>query len=310
MSVAERTDSFAPLRAPKVNSPSKEARVVPSSMDAIVRMFNTAGNSENVPPWDDTSWRYAEAKQLTDLLRTDLPEGWEATGTLSPDWPIVISHQDPLHLGRQINLVIGRAGPIASMSMVPEAITAGLRDPFLGYAIARSQVQHVRSQALAEIQSELDRHRAVFTTRSPQDVVVELLEELGLSQLTVARCLGVTPTAVRKWKRGEPARPEYRNLLSYLAATCRYLEDVGVHDPGGWLEVPISATSEASPADLFMAGRADLLVLFAAGLSDPGEVVGEMGPSWVEKFASDPEYEVVQLGDGSRSVVPRSGVPG
>jgi transcriptional regulator with XRE-family HTH domain len=125
-----------------------------------------------------------------------------------------------------------------------------------------------------------------------------------MSQLVIARAIGVSPTAVRKWRRGEVARPEHRDTLTLLAAFARVLEQ-HVHDPAGWIEIPISSQSTITPLDLFVARSLDLAVLFAAGLSDSTETLGALRPGWREQFAPDRDYDVIQLRDGSRTAVPR-----
>lgn len=171
-------------------------------------------------------------------------------------------------------------------------------------AAARRYTTQARVAALHEIQRQLDKEKAAFAQRSIAMVVTELTDQLGMSQLVLARALNVSPTAIRKWRRGEAARPEHRDALASLGAFARVLEH-HVHDPAGWIEIPISGQATVTPLDLFEAKRPDLAVLFAAGVSDPDETLTSFVPDWRERFEPDGEYEVVRLKDGSRSAVPR-----
>ena len=152
----------------------------------------------------------------------------------------------------------------------------------------------------------LDQARAAYVAhRSPRELSQHLTDELGIGQLAIARALGVTPTAVRKWKRGDAARPEHRDRLAQLAALCDRLLDLGLHDPAGWIEIPVSTASPITPLDLFTLGRPELAVLLATGATNPQETLTALDPDWRTKFIVDPDYEVVTLADGSRTAVPR-----
>jgi hypothetical protein len=140
---------------------------------------------------------------------------------------------------------------------------------------------------------------------SPRDVVLYLTEILGVGQLATARAVEVSPTAIRKWRRGDSPRPERRAQLAQFAALSEALSESGVHDPASWLEIPVSAESTLTKLDLFVAGRGDHVLLLSAGLSEPQETLDMFAPGWRVRFPIDAEYEVIELNDGSRAVVPR-----
>jgi transcriptional regulator with XRE-family HTH domain len=167
-----------------------------------------------------------------------------------------------------------------------------------------AEITKAQAQALAEIRKDLDTARSALSRRSPADLVTELTEDRGLGQLVVSKALGVSPTAVRKWRRGESASPEHRQVLARLAALCITLDELDLHDPSGWLEMAISDDSDLTPVDVFAAGRSDLVASFAAGVMDPHEVLDEFDPNW-RVTAPLGEYKLIQHSDGSRSAVPR-----
>ena len=181
-------------------------------------------------------------------------------------------------------------------------------DPLVLFHIVRTDADRSRTAALADIRRRLDRAKAVDTPRSPREVVINLTEIFGLNQLATARAVGVTPTAVRKWRRGEQARPESRDRLALLTALLRLLRDDSRQaEPAAWIEVPVSSESTLTPLDLFSGGRADLVVLLASGSEDPQDVLEAFDPDWRVNSAPDREYEVVVQPDGERSVIPRPG---
>jgi hypothetical protein len=170
---------------------------------------------------------------------------------------------------------------------------------------AKRAERDAREEALEDVRKRLDSATARYALLSPQEVVQYLADELGVGQLPTARAVGVTPTAVRKWRRGEPARTEHRTKLARFAALSEVLGEVGPHDPASWLEIPLSSEGTLTPMDLYLAGRSDLVLLQAARLDAPHETLDQFDPEWRAKYAIDTDYEVITLSDGSRSAVPR-----
>lgn len=189
----------------------------------------------------------------------------------------------------------------------PALLTELPVDPVIDYRRAREETRQSLDDAVVDLKRQLDTRTAWYGRKLLRDVVIELNEEAGLNQLTMARAVGVTSAAVRKWRRGESARSELRSQLFRLAALLDLLADAGVKEPAGWIDVPISSDSTLTPLNLFAAGRADLVLLFANDLSGPQDVLDDYDADWRSHFARDGEYEVVTLADGSRSVVPRIG---
>jgi hypothetical protein len=170
---------------------------------------------------------------------------------------------------------------------------------------ARRVERDARRRALETLESRLDSVASRYAQMSPKSVVEHVIDDLGVGQLLTARAVGVTPTAVRKWRRGETARTEHRTRLSRFAALSDVLGDLGPHDPAGWLDIPLSTSSTLTPMDLFLAGRADLVLLLAAGGSDPRETLDAFDADWRTRYPADREYEIVTLSDGSQSALPR-----
>jgi|SRR5829696_71075 len=178
-------------------------------------------------------------------------------------------------------------------------------DPVTQYRAVRGAAREARGDALADLRRRLDAAAAEFLRRSPREVAGHLTDELGFGQLVVAKAVGVTPTAVRKWRRGEPAKTDHRRKLAQLAAFGSILGEVGVHDPGGWIDIPISAESSLTALDLFVAGRADLGVLAGGRLSDPHETLELFDPDWRSNAPTDAHHRLLRLSDGSEVIVPR-----
>ncbi len=194
---------------------------------------------------------------------------------------------------------------VAAPESLPLSFGAVNVDPLRAYEGTRQRATESREDALADIKRRLDATKAKYARMSPRDVVSYVTEELGIGQLATARGVGVSPTAVRKWRRGEAARSEHRDQLSRFAAFVQLLTEMGPYDPAGWLDIPLSSESTLTPMDLFAAGRADLVVLHAAKLAEPHETLDAFAHDWRARHPIDPDYDVVTLTDGTRAVVPR-----
>ena len=180
-------------------------------------------------------------------------------------------------------------------------------DPIGRLRQARQATEGARSSAISLLRQQLDSQKAKYSLEAPAELLTRLVADIGVSQLMIATALGVSPTAVRKWQRGEPLRPEHRDRLSQFASLVTAVGEAGDHDPPGWLELPISTDSTLTPLDLFERGRPELVVLFASKLTDPQETLDAFAPDWRDKYPPDRDLEVVQLEDGSRSAVARKG---
>ena len=193
------------------------------------------------------------------------------------------------------------------MSYRPTLVGVRNFDPIRRLLQERQATEGARSSAISILRQQLDRQRVKYSLEAPAEILTRLVADIGVSQLMIATALGVSPTAVRKWQRGDPLRPEQRDRLSQFAALLAAIGETGVHDPPGWLELPISTDSTLTPLDLFEGGRPELVVLFASELADPQETLDAFAPDWRDGYPPDRDLEVVQLQDGSRSAVARKG---
>jgi DNA-binding transcriptional regulator YiaG len=221
------------------------------------------------------------------------------------DWSNPYAQIYPLELGGGISIIGARpnAESVIEHLMPTRSMPVNV-NPVSAYRTTRRAAADARRNALDHISKDLDAATAAYAQSSPQDVI-QRLTDLGVSQLVIARALGVTPTAVRKWTRGESAKADHRGRLARFAAMNSLLTETGLHDPAGWLDIPISSESTLTPLDLFVGGRADLAVLLGSRLMEPQEALDAYELAWRQTYPIDPDYEVVMLRDGSRSAVPR-----
>lgn len=148
------------------------------------------------------------------------------------------------------------------------------------------------------------------------DALEELTDAFSFSWSTLARCIRVTPTAVRKWRRGdEPAR-ENKQRVARLVAFSRFLRDIDprIQDVGDWLEGLVSPAATLTRADLYRFGAGVDLLRMARSVVRigpdnirPEDLLDAYVEGWRSKFANDERFGVEWDEEGMPSVVYREG---
>lgn len=136
--------------------------------------------------------------------------------------------------------------------------------------------------------------------------VARLLEELagerGMGWSDIAEVVGVSISAIRKWRKGGDASPENRLSLARIAALLDVLEEKGlVQDPAAWMEMdlPLEPGYYIRPLDLYLDGHALALVDLAEQRQTVAQVLDQLRPNW---RASRSDFEVFVDTDGERSI--------
>lgn len=139
--------------------------------------------------------------------------------------------------------------------------------------------------------------------------VAELLEELaadrGMGWSDIAELVGVSVSAVRKWRKGGVAGPANRLSLARIAALLDMLEEKApIADPAGWMEMdlPLAAGYYIRPLDLYLEGHIAALLDLAEHRQEAVHVLDQVRPNWREDRS---DFEVFRDVDGERSIRPR-----
>ena len=181
------------------------------------------------------------------------------------------------------------------------ADTAELRDDLHSTTTRVKRLHHDAEELhLAEATRQLE-------AAAPVDLLDALADELLFPWSMLARVVGVSPTAVRKWRRGEAVTPGHHHRLAEFLTFCRTLQhrDPRIDDVPRWLEMPVDARSEVSRLDLFLAGtRAGLLDLASARRTGE-DILDEEAEGWRERAATTRRFAVLVHEDGTTSLVPR-----
>jgi len=183
------------------------------------------------------------------------------------------------------------------------ARTAELRDSVDDLS-TNVETLHSNSQELqlAHVAAELELVKA-------PELLGELADQFVLPWALLARTIGVTPAAVRKWRRGERITPQYHQRLAEFVAFCRVLaqRDPRIDDVGHWLEMSVASSADVSRADLYIDGHRTELLDIARRSSTGEQVLDAADPGWRDRIARARHFQVVRHEDGSTSLVPAPG---
>lgn len=195
-------------------------------------------------------------------------------------------------------------GVIRELPTAPETATlsrraAALRDE-VGLLESDAQEVHQESQRL-----DLDTRTGLFARREPQDLLEELGSTWGLSWSSVAKLVGVSGAAVRKWRRGETISPKNRLQLARLHAFIEMLAEYPIGDPGSWIEMRTSFDATVTGVEIYAAGKAELLFELAGARKSAQAVLDSFDSEWRTKFATDANFVVVLGPDGKPAITER-----
>lgn len=128
------------------------------------------------------------------------------------------------------------------------------------------------------------------------------LSQLGFGWRDVARLVGVSVPALRKWRTGERATGDNHRRVAELVAFCDIVgEQYLIDDVASWLEVPLMPHIPVTGLDLLAAPRFDLLFRWASDLqADPEELLTDFRPDWRTEYSSS--IEVFVASDGQRGL--------
>jgi transcriptional regulator with XRE-family HTH domain len=145
---------------------------------------------------------------------------------------------------------------------------------------------------------DLRARAAVKAKHGVPTLLKELAVHRGMAWSEIARLVGVSVSAVRKWRTGGDATPEKRRFLAQLAAFLDLLEESSVEDPAQWLEMDLALPGDYAvrAVELYASGHMIALLEIAGQRRDPAHVLDEIEPQWRETRRSD--IEVFTATDG------------
>lgn len=148
---------------------------------------------------------------------------------------------------------------------------------------------------------------AEHAKRDVQSLLIELGDG-GFSWSDIARAVGVSVPALRKWRQGDSPTGENRRRIAEVVAIYKLISERSpiISDVVGWLETPLLQGSPTSGIDLLIERREDLLLEYADG-ADPEEILDAFDPSWRERAQISDDVEVFTAWDGMPALRLRRG---
>jgi transcriptional regulator with XRE-family HTH domain len=140
------------------------------------------------------------------------------------------------------------------------------------------------------------------TKKSIAGLLDELAADRGMGWSDISEVLGVSVSAIRKWRKGRDASPQSRLKLARIAALLDVLEEKGlIQDPAAWMEVdlPLEAGYFIRPLDLYLEGHVAALIDLAEQRQTVTQVLDQVRPNW--RMARS-DFEVFLDTDGGRSI--------
>lgn len=155
---------------------------------------------------------------------------------------------------------------------------------------------------------ELDLTQRAFEKgkKSVATLLEELATQRGMSWSGIAEAVGVSVSAIRKWRKGGDASPASRSSLAQIAALLDLLEDKApIEDPAQWMEMdlPLGLGYFIRPLDLYLDGHDSALIELAEQRRTMSQVLDDVRPDWRAERSS---FEVYTDTDGQRSIRQRS----
>ncbi len=154
-------------------------------------------------------------------------------------------------------------------------------------------------------EQRVDELTAMIARRDPHEVLLELSREWGLSWSTLARLMNVSPTAIRKWRKGEAISSDNRHSISRVGAFLELLRRNAnpLEDVASWLEMKVSNDATVTHIDFYAGGRMDLVLDLVSARISPQEALESYDPEWRAHYAADDNFEVVRAADGAPAIV-------
>jgi len=159
------------------------------------------------------------------------------------------------------------------------------------------EVGELHHQAFAE---QLDFKARQLAKRDPGEMLVELADR-GFAWRDIARLIGVSVPAVRRWRQGESPTGSHLLDIARLTALVEILRiDCLIADVASWMEVPLASSAPLTGIDLAAGGQYEDLLDYAAEYVTGEEVLDNWQSDWRVRYQS--EFEVFEAPDGELGI--------
>ena len=151
------------------------------------------------------------------------------------------------------------------------------------------------------LQIQLDEKASQIARRRSCEEMLNELSQRGFAWRDIARMVGVSVPAVRRWRLGESPTPENLTLIGRLLALVDLLgADHSVADVASLMEMPIVQESPLTAIDLASENRYIDVLELASDHIQGSDVMDRWHPDWRNEYQS--EFEVFRAADGETGI--------
>lgn len=207
--------------------------------------------------------------------------------------------------GRATGMLVGAVSDYSSLTPDSTRAHSLLTDYLRTSADALGGVAHELHGETRE--RDLNERTLAKSKKAVSGLLDELTNQRGMGWSHIAEVIGVSVSAIRKWRKGGDATPESRLKLAKIAALLDLLQEKGlVQEPAAWIELdlPLDSGHYIRPLDLYLDGHVTALLDMAEQRKTPVQVLDQVRPNW---RASRTDFEVFVDTDGERSIRRREG---
>lgn len=140
--------------------------------------------------------------------------------------------------------------------------------------------------------------RTLQLAKQDSSSLLNELSDMGFAWRDIARMLGVSVPALRRWRQGDrPSADNLRQIAQLLAFAQIIRDDHLVFEPAQWMEVPLVHDAPVTPMDLYRQGLLEIIYDLAADKIAPDSVLDRAIPDWRQRYRSDWEVATDESGE-------------
>lgn len=148
---------------------------------------------------------------------------------------------------------------------------------------------------------DLDQRTAAKARPGVAPLLAELSAERGMAWSDIARLVGVSVSALRKWRTSGSASAEHRWALAQLAAFLDLLSEYAIDDPVQWMEMrlPLPAGYVITPIDIYISGAVPALMEYASARITAEQMLDKIDQGWRGRRS---DFESYDAPDGQKAI--------
>ncbi|MDQ0030905.1 hypothetical protein [Arthrobacter bambusae] len=165
----------------------------------------------------------------------------------------------------------------------------------------RRQESHATDQIAIQYADQIESRAQGYNVGDGKDLLQKLAVDYAMAWVDIAKMLGVSVPAIRKWRMNGGVNPENLAKLAHLCAFVDLLSEQGIR-PASWLSTPMLVGYTAAPKHLYNESNTSTLLDLAKNGQSARDVLDTLVAGWQEKYDAR-GYEVARFDDGSYGII-------